>query len=493
MSSSVSTADGLAAAAGKTLSDAATRWLEDRGLDVELAVKHGWHSNDRGELVIPYTLDGEVVNHKYRGLQDKRFRQDANAVKCLWNRDVLADCAGQTVIIAEGECDALAFEQAGFPFVVSVPDGAPAEALGSDYEGTKYSYLDAATLKLLEGADAVVIATDNDEQGNALAFDLALRIGRARCKSVLYPKLDASTERRLKDGNATLEVYGEKALAQVVERAKWWSTPAIRRMSEIPPPPETAVYTAGIAGFDELYKIRLGDFAVWTGIPGDGKSTFVGHVVCSACERNDWSACWLSFEQHPRRDHQRNLRSWYLRQPAADASPEKVDEADRWIERRFCFLNPEDEEPKDLTFIEAAVEAAVKRYDSRIFVIDPWNELEHDRERDESLTEYVGRAIRTLKRLAGKFGVHMMVVAHPTKIEAGKPPSLYQISDSAHWANKPDLGMVVWRPEPEGNKAEVYNRKARYEEIGRRGTATFQFNNQTRRFEFIDPEHARLL
>jgi hypothetical protein len=71
---------------------------------------------------------------------------------------------------------------------------------------------------------------------------------------------------------------------------------------------------------------------------------------------------------------------------------------------------------------------------------------------DESETEYIGRAIRTLKRFAKAFQVHICVVAHPTKsVKDGdgnyKMPTLYDINGSANWYNKADLGVIVHRKE----------------------------------------------
>jgi twinkle protein len=79
------------------------------------------------------------------------------------------------------------------------------------------------------------------------------------------------------------------------------------------------------------------------------------------------------------------------------------------------------------------MEVAVARYGARIIIIDPWNELEHDRRQGESETEYIGRAIRTLKRFAKAFQVHICVIAHPTKsVKDGdgnyKMPTLYDIA-----------------------------------------------------------------
>ena len=53
-----------------------------------------------------------------------------------------------------------------------------------------------------------------------------------------------------------------------------------------------------------------------------------------------------------------------------------------------------------------------------------------------------------LKRLARRFQIAIIVVAHPTK-EGGKAGSiedatLYDINGGAVWNNKADLGVIVW-------------------------------------------------
>ena len=69
------------------------------------------------------------MNAKYRTLGEKRFWQRKDARKTFFNADILDDPAlergDHALVITEGELDALAAIQSGFPFTVSVPDGAP--------------------------------------------------------------------------------------------------------------------------------------------------------------------------------------------------------------------------------------------------------------------------------------------------------------------------------------------------------------------------------
>ena len=98
-------------------------------------------------------------------------------------------------------------------------------------------------------------------------------------------------------------------------------------------------------------------------------------------------------------------------------------------------------------------------------------------------------AIKELKRFARKFDVHLIVVAHPTKMTAGEEPGLYSISDSAHWANKADVGMVIHKDDPQDVLAKISVRKSRYhDQIGKPGTVYAKYNPDSRRFEGVPTE-----
>ena len=60
---------------------------------------------------------------------------------------------------------------------------------------------------------------------------------------------------------------------------------------------------------------------------------------------------------------------------------------------------------------------------------------------------YLNRALKYIKRLARRFQITIIIVAHPTK-EGGKvtslaEASLYDINGGAVWNNKADLGVIV--------------------------------------------------
>lgn len=62
-------------------------------------------------------------------------------------------------------------------------------------------------------------------------------------------------------------------------------------------------------------------------------------------------------------------------------------------------------------------------------------------------TEYVSQMLTKIKRFAQHHDVHVWFVAHPRQLRdwKGAPPTMYDISGSAHFINKADNGVVVHR------------------------------------------------
>jgi twinkle protein len=118
------------------------------------------------------------------------FAQDRGAEACWWNYDVITDptLAGTKLVITEGEFDAIAAIQCGYARTISVPSGAPSQAIGAKDSAKLAFVADSLDDLSVEVAPEIVLAVDADQAGTALLSDLALRLGRARCRYVTYPE-----------------------------------------------------------------------------------------------------------------------------------------------------------------------------------------------------------------------------------------------------------------------------------------------------------------
>lgn len=473
--------------------------LGERGLDVERLASRGWSvepGRDGGEVLsIPFVRKGVPSGEKFRRFEgDPKWMARWVDGPIAYNEDCLRDPAleGRPLIVTEGEMDCEAALEAGFEKVISVPNGCGgasgtrSEAEIRDAKAYEW-FRQIADLCRKDKVPEVILATDGDAPGAQLMHELALLFGKSRCKFLTYPKSrwPGRDRERCKDLNEVLQEYGAQGVVRTLERAAFIRVEGVYRMSELPPLPPQTIYDIGFKLLSENYKMRLGDFCVVTGVPGFGKTSFVNDLCCRVAKAHNIKVAWASFEQAPQRDHLRALRSWYLEMLPRKMTADEKAEADRWIDEHHVFIVPSDDDDTTLDWLLTCMEGAVVQHGAKVVVIDPFNELEHVRENRESETDYIGRFIRTIKRFAKVFQIHIILVAHPSKLQKinGKYPipTLYDISGSANFLNKADIGIVVHKEKEDRTVIKVA--KSRYWDIiGRPGEVEMEFCVDDRRF-----------
>lgn len=499
-----------------TLSELHLTWFADRGIDPETLTKAGVYSGTKTPtgvapsptgniLVFPFRDRGTTVQNKYRG-PNKTFWQDAGGRRTFWNADVMDDAAlesGQSpLVITEGEIDAISAIEAGFPFTVSVPDGAPSVPQGSppdkldpldpDQEATgkfEFMYNNRDRLKRIK---RFILAVDADAPGQRLAAELVRRLSPARCSFVVYPKAPVvpvkdSKPRPCKDLNEVLMYLGPERVVQLLNTAKPYPVRGLYRLSEYPDMPAIETFATGFEHWDAALRLFAGAFVVVSGIPSHGKSTWVLNLLYQLRKLHGWRTAICSPEMPAVPILRDRFRRMVLDRRPLDLEHDEVRRADAWIEEAFTFIDTDptgmgdSDEPFDLDWIIDRATDAVLRDGIRVLVIDPWNEIDHARGKNESGPDYIARGIRALKRFGRLYGVVVIVVAHPTK-EVNKDgkqrtPSLYDVEGAAHWYNKADIGVVIERTNDEETFAHV--QKVRFEETGKRGKYRLLFHQDT--------------
>ena len=231
------------------------------------------------------------------------------------------------------------------------------------------------------------------------------------------------------------------------------------------------IYRVGWPDLSDHYKISKGQVSVVTGIPSHGKSTFLDNLAINMVSDHKWKVMFFSPENLPIEKHVFKI----LRMIDFNDKDKGLD----WIEKSMFFLSPHPDK-RTLRNILYSVK------DVDLFILDPWNELESARPKDKSETEYIGDCLKLIKAHAVMNDMHIIVAAHPTKLQKTDNgtypvPTLYDISGSANWYNKADIGFAVYRQHPGGimdPKTEVYIQKIRHQpENGKLGKVTFRYVN----------------
>ena len=240
--------------------------------------------------------------------------------------------------------------------------------------------------------------------------------------------------------------------------------------------------STGIEAIDPFMSLVLGSLTVFSGYSNMGKSTVMNGVIAH-CINSNVPVCVASFETAPKPILRDGIARAMLK-CSFDQFPRHPgrQEAYGLIERRLSIISNslDDDTDIDLAAYLDLCRVAVVRNGAKLIILDPWNELEHKRQRDETETDYIGRAIRALKRFARRHNVALWVVAHPTKPQ-GKTgaPGLYDIAGSANWANKADYGLIYHRPDKTVNYGTLAVVKVRMGFPGGCGIAEVKFDEGT--------------
>lgn len=495
------------------ISELHKKWLEERGLTAQIVEHMGCYSGKREQdgsvqineegniLVFPFIRHGVEVGAKYRG-PNKTFWQKKSAEKRFFNADVLDDpqlvSGDVALVITEGEIDAISVAASGYPFVVSVPDGAPPprdshgnlisvpkDSNDIDLDNdTKYSFL-LNDWDALSKIPKIILAVDNDEAGQRLSEELVRRLDRVRCSFVVFPA-------GCKDFNDVLTRHGPQSILDCIEQAKPFPIDGLFKEEDFPPSEPIKTYSTGWALVDGYIKPHLGAFMVVGGFPGHGKSTWTMQLVANLAKMHKWPIAVASFEMQIAPYVTHAIMGAAMGCIFSKGSVALQDKARAFINKYFTFIAPNRsdlETEHDIDWLLDKMQTAVIREGVKCVLIDPWNEIEHRKRADESHTEYIGRAIKKLKSFAMQYNVLVIVVVHPTKASShmdSEELSLYSLADSSHWANKADLGVIVGRiGDPEHDTTTgIYVKKIRYQpDAGKIGFTVLDFDTNNRLFK----------
>jgi twinkle protein len=461
------------------------QWFKDRGISKKTldAANIGYQQPQgkrSGAITFPRYKGGECVAIKYR-THDKRMWQSKSPEPCFYNHDGALNHAHETLIISEGEIDALSFIEARLPCVASVPDGAPNPT--AQNLSTKFKFLEDG---LVDHFKSFVLAVDNDEPGKFLEKELADRLGRHNCLSITYPS-------GCKDANDVLKNFGPEALREAYTKAQHYPIDGLYTIEDARDD-IFDLYESGLrpglstgwGSVDALYTVRTCEMTIVTGIPGSGKSTWLDALMVNLNRMHHWRIAYCSPENWPIQRHMANLAEKIAMKPFAACSMtaermtrEEMEDALQVLNKNFYFTQLQEDE-MGIDAVLDVMQSAISRHGVKGIVLDPWNELEYHRPQNLTETEFVSRSLGKIRRFARLNDVHVWIVAHPTKLKRNEDgtypvPRLYDISGSAHWYNKADNGIAIYRRTPTKPEVEVHVQKIRFREVGCIGSTQLKF------------------
>ncbi|WP_375624451.1 MULTISPECIES: toprim domain-containing protein [unclassified Bartonella] len=176
----------------------------------------------------------------------------------------------RTIVITEGEIDALSLAAYGYP-AVSVPFGGG--------RGGKHNWIENE-FDHLESFETIFLATDMDQPGEEAAFEIASRLGRHRCYRVHLPR---------KDANDCLTAGIDRATIKAAfSSAQSFAPEGLRRASDYkdqvigifwPEPEKHLGYTVPYPKLKDKLHFRPAELTLWSGASGAGKSQLLSDCI----------------------------------------------------------------------------------------------------------------------------------------------------------------------------------------------------------------------
>jgi twinkle protein len=442
--------------------------------DVEFMPQAG---EKRSVICFPYFRDGKLVNIKFRD-GAKNFKLSTGAELILYNIDAIK--GQKECIIVEGEIDALSYIACGHKNVVSVPNGA----------GSNLDYLDNA-IELFEDKDKIYIATDNDPKGIALREELVRRFGAHKCLIVNFQDCKDANEFLIKNGGAklfdTIRDAIEIPMSGIVNLAHQYDDIQNLYINGLEKGLEI-----GCLDFDNACTWELGRLAVLTGIPSHGKSELLDFILVRLNMLHGIKVGYFSPENYPIKYHYMKLASKIVGKEfkAGIMDNQEFEQVYDHIKDNFFFVFPEDDMSADNILSKAKY--LVKKRGIKVFVIDPYNKIEHMQDRGETETNYISKFLDKLTMFARSNNVLVFLVAHPRKMGKNATghydvPNLYDINGSANFYNKADYGISVYRVASDEfnktNEVQVHFLKIKFRHLGNGGMIKTKFNYKNGRYE----------
>ena len=234
------------------------------------------------------------------------------------------------------------------------------------------------------------------------------------------------------------------------------------------PPIRDRAFSSTWWELDEIFRLYLGQFVVVTGLAGSGKSTFVLNLLMNMAV-DIGLRTFMYVPENETSIIEKARAIWH-------GNPRRSREGFQHFAEHDWFVQSSisGDDGRDLGWVLDRAQYAIEFEDCSVVLIDPWNELERLKLKDEMLTDYIGRVIGWVKDMCRIQNVAVIMVAHPTKAASDRVPTLADIEGSMNWFNKCDNGLIVDRSKT-SNTTTVISAKVRHSpDAGRLGTCAFQ-------------------
>lgn len=423
-------------------------------------------------ICFPFFIEETLINIKYRGA-NKSFKLISGAELIFYNYNELL--INKEIIICEGEMDLLSWVSVGKKNVISVPNGA----------NKNIEFLDNC-IDVFDNIEKVYLSCDNDTKGIELRDELIRRIGIEKCYIIDF--------KGCKDANDYLIKFGVPELRNAYDTAKAKDFEGIITADNIYndlrnyfEQGEKRGLALDIQNIDEFITWETSRLAVVTGYPGSGKSEFIDYILVKLNKIHGWKSVYFTPENYPLKYHYEKLFEKFIGKKFTQniSNDLEFDMAFDYINNNFFYIMPQEETTLD--YILERAKYLIKTKGIKCLVIDPYNKLEHSIDKRFSETQYISKFLDKLTHFGKLYDILIILIAHPSKMQKGEIPTLYNINGSANFYNKCDYGFTIHRNFDEKNvmtnEIQVHWQKIKFKNLGKQGVSELMYNYKNGRFE----------
>ena len=457
----------------KAPSSKVVEWFKSRGISQNtleaLNVSEGSEfmpqtGKQENTIKFNYFMGNQLINIKYRDGR-KNFKLYKGAEKVFYNINSIV--GHESVVIVEGEIDALSLHEAGVPNVVSVPNGATLNHNNLDYLDNCIDYFEDKT--------KIILAVDADEPGTMLRQEFVRRLGAENCYIVDF--LDC------KDANEYLIKYGADELKSAIHNAQQVPLENVSTLKTVENDLKDFVkhgfkpgFQVGLQNFDKIFSTYTGQFITVTGIPSSGKSDFVDQMVVGYNNNYGWKTAFASPENQPIYLHAHKLmrKHWGDMPSRSDIGGDKWKQVANHVNDNYYFI---DMDKYSLESILRKGAELVKRKGIKCLVIDPYNKVRDTNAVSDDVNRYTMDYLSKIESFCKKYDVLTFIVAHPTKMmrdQNGKiqEPTMYNIKGGGEWYDASYHGILVHR-DYEAKNTKVKVLKVKFQNLGENGGESY--------------------
>lgn len=381
-----------------------------------------------------YAFDGKtLLNIKFLAVEREWNAEKQKFEKQSWQEK---DCPpglfgwravdrdSTTLIITEGEIDAMTWHQWGYRNTVSIPTGAGNDQwIDWDWEN-------------LEPYQMIYLCFDNDEEGKKAAVKAAKRLGVHRCRIILLPHKDSNE--CLQKGCTVADTIQWIKESQFLKPSELKVAsdyrPQIHRLFNPPENDEDAGLRTPIFGRQILF--RPGEMTLWTGHTSHGKTTLLNQIMLHAMLANQRVAIG-SFEIRGAIIFKKLITCLALRD---ELSPEEVDQGVDWLSDKLWLYDITGIVKRPL--VMELMQYSVMRHGVKQVVIDSLMKCDMGTDDYETQRVFLGE----LHSFAQEYGIHLHVVGHPRKgSDDTTAPGIMDVHGGQSVIAQPDNVICVFR------------------------------------------------